>query len=384
MGDVLLTGATGFVGHEVLVRLLERGDRHVHALVRADDDRAAAGRLPEHDRLSAWAADIERPGLGLSGARADELAERVSTVIHCAASVSFSLGLDESRRVNVEGTRRMVELAERCARRGGGLERFTYVSTAYVAGAHRGDFGEDDLDVGQDFRNPYERSKFEAERLLRQRAGELPLQVLRPSIVVGDSRTGYTPSFNVLYPPLRALANGAMPALPARRRAPVDVVPVDYVADAVDQLAREGPDGTFHLVAGRNATTVGRLMELASRRFERPAPPVFPPRLYRRLVQPLLLARMSGARREGVRRMEVYFPYFSMRVRFADRRHPPAPPIERYFDHLLDFAERARWGRRTVERPGTIMSAGPPSAGPEWPASGPQPAPAPRLPAAQP
>jgi hypothetical protein len=63
------------------------------------------------------------------------------------------------------------------------------------------------------------------------------------------------------------------------------------------------------------------------------------------------VSRLGRARREALRRMEVYFPYFSMRVRFADRRHPPAPPVEGYFDRLLDFAERARWGRRTVERP---------------------------------
>jgi thioester reductase-like protein len=349
MGDVLLTGATGFVGQELLGRLLDRGDRHVHALVRADDDRGAAARLPDHERLSVWAADIERPGLGLDVGRAEALAERATTVIHCAASVSFSLGLEESRRVNVAGTGRMTELAERCAECGDGLERFSYVSTAYVAGAHTGEFDEDSLDVGQRFRNPYERSKFEAERLLRERAGGLPLQVLRPSIVVGDSRTGWTSSFNVLYPPLRAFARGAIPALPARRRSPVDVVPVDYVADSIERLAREGPDGTFHLVAGRNATTVGRLMELASRRFGRPPPPVFSPGLYRRLVQPVL--RRHRGRREALRRMEVYFPYFSMRVRFADRRHPPAPPVEGYFDRLLDFAERARWGRRPVERP---------------------------------
>src|SRR5215212_104127 len=99
MGDVLLTGATGFVGQELLERLLDRGDRHVHALVRAGDDRGAAERLPAHERLSVWAADIERPRLGLDDARSDELTERVSTVIHCAASVSFSMGLRESRRV---------------------------------------------------------------------------------------------------------------------------------------------------------------------------------------------------------------------------------------------------------------------------------------------
>ena len=279
MGDVLLTGATGFVGRELL-RRLRNVTIEVFTVVRADDDEAAAERLPEHERLHVWAADLERPGLGLDPARADQLAERSSTVIHCAASVSFSLGLAESRRVNVDGTARVAELAERCAARG--LDRLSYVSTAYVAGAHRGDFDEDDLDVGQSFRNPYERSKFEAERLLRDYFGHLPLQILRPSIVVGDSRTGWTSSFNVLYPPLRAFGRGAIRALPARRRSPVYVVPVDYVADSVERLSREGPGGTFHLVAGRNATTVGRLMELASQGFERPAPPVFPPSMYRR------------------------------------------------------------------------------------------------------
>jgi thioester reductase-like protein len=337
MGALMLTGATGFVGRELLARFLERDDRHVYALVRAPDDEAAAARLPGHERLTAVAADIERSGLGLSQARADALADEVTTVIHCAASVSFGLGLEESRRVNVGGTARVAELAERCP----ALERFTYISTAYVAGAHRGLFGEDDLDVGQGFRNPYEHSKFEAEQLVRERYGHLPLQVLRPSIVVGDSRTGRTSSFNVLYPPLRAFARGAIPALPARRRSPVDVVPVDYVADSTYELATHGPDGTFHLVAGRNATTVGRLMELASRHFRRSAPPVFPPGVYRRLIHPLLLRRQG----RGLRRLEVYFPYFSMRVRFADRRHRPAPPVEGYFDRLLEYAERVRWGR---------------------------------------
>jgi long-chain acyl-CoA synthetase len=355
MGDVLVTGATGFLGQELLARFLERDDRHVHALVRAPDDEAAAARLVDHPRLSAVAGDIEQPGLGLDERRADELAERVTTVVHCAASVSFSLGLEESRAVNVVGSRRMVELAHRCAERGDGLSRLAYVSTAYVAGTHAGEFSEDSLDVGQSFRNPYERSKFEAERLVRKRAEGLPLQVMRPSIVVGDSRDGWTSSFNVLYGPLRAFARGAIPAIPARRRSPVDVVPVDYVADSIHELASEGPDGTFHLVAGRNATSVGRLIELTARRMGRRPPPVFPPRVYRRLVHPLLLKRLRRSRAEGLRRLEVYFPYFSMRVRFADRRHPPAPPVESYFDRLLDFAEYARWGRRRVERSGGVV-----------------------------
>ena len=337
MGAVLLTGATGFVGREILSRFLERDSHHVYALVRARNDDEAAGRLPAHERLTAVAGDIERKDLGLGEESHERLRREVTTVLHCAASVSFDMPLDESRSVNVEGTRRMLDFARGCTR----LERFSYVSTAYVAGEPGGLFREDELAVGQSFRNPYERSKFEAELALRSEGADLPLQILRPSIVVGDSSTGRTSSFNVLYGPLKAFARGAIPAIPARRDAPVDIVPVDYVADRVHELATGGPNGTFHLVAGRNATTVGRLLEMSCAELGRPEPTVLPPRVYRRWVHPWLCRKYRG-----LRRMEVYFPYFAMRVRFDDRRLGPGPRVESYFHRLVRYAQAAGWGRR--------------------------------------
>ena len=98
------------------------------------------------------------------------------------------------------------------------------------------------------------------------------MTVLRPSIIVGERDSGWTASFNVLYWPLRAFARGAYVALPARRDAPVDVVPVDYVADAIFALSQapEAEGATFHLTAGAHASSVGELVELASGVFQAP------------------------------------------------------------------------------------------------------------------
>lgn len=382
-GSVLLTGATGFVGMELLVRFLERTDRHVFALVRATDDRAAATRMertlrslfgaghPHAERVSAVRGDITRPGLGLRE-DADGLAEQVSEIVHGAASVSFGLGLNDSRAINVQGTKRMVEFADRCQARGG-LRRFSHISTAYVAGDHGGCFSEDDLDVGQSFRNPYERSKFEAESLVAGVRRRLPITVLRPSIVVGERGSGWTASFNVLYSPLRAFSRGAYPALPARRDAPVDVVSVDYVADAILALSQapEAEGETYHLTAGADATSVGELVELAAERFGRPAPRLIAPRVYRRAVHPLLLrASRDQRRRQALERSEVFFPYFAMGVIYDDRRSRVAlratgikpTPLPRYFDRLVDFALAAEWGRRPIPRAGAMSRPAPPPA----------------------
>jgi thioester reductase-like protein len=374
-GGVLITGATGFVGMELLSRYLERSEGPVYALIRAPDRAAAERRLrgvlislygredAYRDRVAPVPGDIESEGLGLDRSDRKLLSERVTEIVHAAASVSFSLPLQRAREVNVAGTRRVLELGEDCVL-GGGLRRFAYVSTAYVAGDHAGEFGEDQLDVGQGFRNSYERSKFEAEQLVHEHSDHLPVQVFRPSIVVGERATGWTNSFNVLYPPLKAFARGALPVIPGHPATPVDVVPVDYVADAVLELSGRplAGDETYHLVAGPEATSAGRVASMASRYFGRRPPRMIPPWLYRRLLHPLIVRRTEGRRRRALEQSEVLFPYFSMRLRFDDRRarsrlRPAgitAPPLENYFDRLLDFAVRARWGRRQPRRPDAI------------------------------
>jgi thioester reductase-like protein len=368
-GAVLITGTTGFIGMEVLARYLERSERPVVTLVRAADDHAASARLQavldnlfgsraaKHaDRVQAYASDLTAPGLGLDPQIRERLACRVSTIVHSAASVSFSLPLHEARAINLEGTRRVLEFAHE-ARECNGLQRYAHISTAYVAGTHRGHFAECDLDVGQDFNNSYERSKFEAEQLVRSQA-ELPSTILRPSIVVGDCRSGWTSAFNVLYWPLRAFARGLFTAVPAIPSAPVDVVSVDYVADAIHALAEaEGGGGeTYHLTAGRDASTIAEVAALASRYFHRPLPRVLPPAEFAALKCSAAEASALDAGRE-------YFPYFSTPTVFDDaltraRLEPEGisvTPLRDYMERLLDFATRSRWGKRPITRSDAIV-----------------------------
>jgi thioester reductase-like protein len=371
-GALFLTGATGFLGGQILARYLERTDRRVFALVRATDEAEATARLRtaiaaiygspdayEH-RLAAVPGDMTQAAFGAASDRLDAIADDVTDVVHAAASVSFADPLDRARGINVEGTRHSLEFAERCVERGG-LRAFLYVSTTYVAGMHDARFDESDLDVGQGFRNSYERSKFEAERLVRESADRLPVRIFRPSIVVGERSSGWTPTFNVLYFPLKLFARGQnAPIVPVRRETIVDAVPVDFVADAFFELAQlPDPSGeTLHLVAGPQAGTAGELLDTAARYFGRRPPTLIPLALYMRTLHPVLSRVYRGKRKKQIKRATDFLPYFSMRQSFGNDRTQEllaqvglsAPPLSDYVDEILEYAVAAEWGRKPMTR----------------------------------
>lgn len=351
-GAVLLTGGTGFLGMETLARLIDRDER-VLVLVRAEDDAGANERLSGvmarlYDEAPAAAArvqavrgDLLADGLGLSARDRAHLLANVDRIVHCAASISFELPLADARAVNVGGVQGVVQLARDIAA-GGQLRQLLHVSTAYVSGRHAGRFGEDDLELGQEFRNTYERSKHEAEVLLRA-AAELPLAVVRPSIVVGHRASGWTPVFNVIYWPIRAFERGLLDEVPARPDSIVDYVPVDYVADGiVALLGREDARGTYSLVAGERALTAAELAELHASMSGR-APLRFVPH------------RQTDGLPPGA---EAFVPYFDVRCTFADERAQAVladagvakPDPRDYLEQLIAYARDSGWGKRGSTR----------------------------------
>jgi nucleoside-diphosphate-sugar epimerase len=368
-GGLLLTGASGFVGQSLLARRLAASDEPVTVLIRAADDDAAQARIeallgdtaPRRAPLRALAADVTDfdPADVAARIRAVNGGHDVDEVIHAAACVRFDQDLEEARAVNVAGTARMLDLARRLhgARP---LRRYVQVSTAYVAGAHDGRFGEGDRRIGQAFRNNYERSKIEAEELAvgpDGAAGGLPVQIVRPSIVVGDRQSGWTAAFNVLYVPLRALVAGAVDAVPEQDAGLLDVVPVDYVADGLLGLSDAPADGrTYHLTAGRHAITVGQLADLACRATGRKPPPRVSAETFAKTLGASAAGRVLAAN------LGDYLPYLDVRTRFdasgAEAHLAPrgirVTPVSEYLHRLIAYAQERRWGR--VRRVATTVT----------------------------
>ncbi|AFJ37156.1 MULTISPECIES: SDR family oxidoreductase [Mycobacterium] len=247
----VVTGGTGFIGRRVVSRLLQsRPDAQVWVLVR----RRSLGRF---ERLAAawgdqWGDRVkplvaELPELDLSDEVLAELGE-IDHVVHCAAIYDITAGESEQRAANVEGTRAVITLAQRLG------ATMHHVSSIAVAGDFRGEYTEDDFDVGQRLPTPYHQTKFEAELLVRSTPG-LRHRIYRPAVVVGDSRTGEMDKVDGPYYFFGVLAKLAvLPSLtpillPDTGR--TNIVPVDYVVDALVALAHaDGRDGqTFHLTA---------------------------------------------------------------------------------------------------------------------------------------
>ncbi|MFJ6215495.1 amino acid adenylation domain-containing protein [Streptomyces sp. NPDC092296] len=263
--EVLLTGASGFVGAFLLDRLLHRTDARVHCPVRSRDHAHARQRVlrnlarfglatPEAaDRIVCFPADLAEPGLGVEPGRAAELADTLDLVIHSAAQVNFLYPYEELRRANVEGTRQLVRLA---AERGVPVH---FLSTIAVlagfgtAGVRHVD-EELPLDHADQLTMGYAESKWVAEEVLRDAAAQgLPVAVYRPYEITGDRRTGACNTETAICSLFKTIAEtGLAPDIPL----PLDFVPVDYLSEAVVHIAtgHRATDRTYHLTNPRAAS----------------------------------------------------------------------------------------------------------------------------------
>jgi dephospho-CoA kinase len=249
----LLTGFPAFTARRMIAKLLaEEPDTKLYVLARdkfAPEADALLESLDAGDRAEVLVGDVCDMDLGLSSVEYRALSKEL-TWIHHLAGIYF-MGVDDAtmRRVNVAGTRSVLDLARDAAR----LERLVHWSTTTVSGSRAGTFYEEDLEAGQKFHNGYERTKYEAEKLVRSANRSLPITILRPSIIVGDSKTGEIDRLDGPYYLMVLIATNAsglrLPIL-GRGDSPLHLVPIDYVIDAAWQVAHStaAAGKTFHLV----------------------------------------------------------------------------------------------------------------------------------------
>jgi NAD(P)-dependent dehydrogenase (short-subunit alcohol dehydrogenase family) len=359
MGTYFVTGATGFIGRHLVERLVARQDGDIHVLVRegsTDKLERLLDRWGRPDRIEPVFGDLAEPQLGVDDAARERL-QGVDHFFHLAAVYDITADDATNALLNIAGTQNAIDLANVI-----GAGRFHHMSSIAVAGNYDGWFTEDDFDEGQELPSPYHRTKFESEKLVRERL-KVPWRVYRPSLVVGNSNTGEMDKIDGPYYFFKAIQKirHVLPEwfpLVSLEFGRSNLVPVDYVAAAIDHIAHQDDlDGqAFHIVDPKPPRS-GDVLNMFANAAHAPHAVM---RLDKRMTDMLPKGVLSYAMKipalQGIRRgfladlgiPEEALKHAEMRTRFDARDTQRAlagsgielPPLTSYADKLWDYWER--------------------------------------------
>ncbi len=389
----VFTGATGFLGKQVLGRLLvSEPNEQFTLLVRGKDQNHIQRRVDKvlfelfgeersklyADRVKGIGADLTLENFGLGESDFNSLAQSTHTIFHCAAHTALNQEVDSARHINVGGTTQILKLA-RASKALGNNPQLFHVSTAYVAGNTNRVVHPEELSVDKSFRNGYERSKAESELLVRAASEEITTCIFRPSIIVGDSVTGQTSVFNVLYIPARFVAKGLLKALPAIPNAPFDIVPVDYVADAMVNLSHTNhyAGKCYHLSSGVGRETnpleaLDCFVETINKYYKNclNKPTFVPPEALHLLASSITVARsgmekiskLVSKRVDIIKHMVPFVPYMvnnpqfdtSLTIKDLDKTLDQPPLFSQYAERIFQYCIETNWGKTPWTNPNNI------------------------------
>ena len=277
----LLTGATGFIGSEFLRRLLTWDpDCQVILLLRKQTLKMANRFLSElfprkpaiYKRIRLFQADMTKANLDLDSESCQYITQNITDIVHFAAAVQFNLSLTEARKINLEPTKNLYQLAYK-AKQADVFRFFHYISTFAVGRPAENETLVKEIPPSLDthFQNTYEQTKAEAELFLLSKSNEIPIGIYRMSIVCGDSRTGWTLKFDNLYFLIRVFISRLshiMKSIPLPKDSSIDIVTIDYVCDALYVLImksilteKTNNSKIYHITAGKNALPLATILK---------------------------------------------------------------------------------------------------------------------------
>ena len=354
---IFLTGSTGYIGAHVAANLLDQHGASLNVLVRARDPQDAALRLWQawqihldfprfyeylQTRVRVFPGDLTAPQLGLSRDDYDRLIHTTDSVLHCAASLNRK-SEKSCLNVNLRGTLEVLLLAKQ-SHYYHGLRRFSLVSTVAVAGKRQDEVITEDRAIEWDRSDydPYARTKKFCEHMVRQLVPEVPITIFRPSIVLGDSRHPQTTQFDMV----RAFVFLAgLPVLPFQSQDRIDIVNVDFVADAIATLhQKENPQyDMYHLSSGTDSQTFRQVTSaLAAAQNKRG--PIFLHFLEKPFTTGVnLLSNRQTSLGYGAALLKVFMPYLTWNTVFDNTRvtrelgRKPMP-FSQYSYPLLKFS----------------------------------------------
>ncbi len=356
---VLLTGLPSLLARAVCAEILRADERAaVYAVVRTkslDDARAILAELPseQRERVHVVEGDAAAIDFGLSGGEYKALAREVTRIHHCAQVTYLGVDRKTAEHANVRGASEVLEFASSCEK----LSSLVFQSTAHVAGDRRGAVLESDLKAGQAFRNVVEETKARAEKLMRDAMDRLPIAVIRPATIVGDSRTGEIDRFDGPYLLVMLVITSppdlALP-LPGLGDEPLNVVPIDWVARASVALGSDprALGRTFHLVDPQ-PLPARRAFELVARASGRRGPRgSIPANLAKALMRAPGIERIAKSPRAFLETLTTRVVYDA---RNAEELLPTlgvraCPPFETYVDKLVEYVQQRMRRRQQAPR----------------------------------
>jgi len=367
-----VTGATGLMGSEFISEVLESSNSRCILLVRADDENGAEQRLdslirylyPEEvqyqemrKRVSYVMGDVSLKQLGMSASDWKLVSESTHYILHAAALTDWGASYADSSSVNINGVKEVLRLAICCEDR---LKKLIHISSAYVTGSRSGHILPDDLGTVDEACDNYQRSKREGEILVREAWKKLPISIVRPGAVVGNSDNGRTIAYKTFYYPLQLLYNGLPLVLPVSKKGNLEAVPSNWSAKIMNEMMLDDDTNgkCYHLTSGSNSLTNAKLKKIVYKVFknlgEKPKTTVYVPYfLYHSVISKIIKKKIpkGNVLDSQIRLYRHYMTYKrnfdnTDTLKYSDSKNIPLPVFENYLPTLMNFAIDDRWSQK--------------------------------------